>query len=182
MYNDRINTTIQKWRMGHSEELLNQSKTEILKDKLQIHSLKSLSLVSKRSTLPALLPTIYISLLGWFYPMCAALLGRYLIALASITSWEVQHNLGPTLIASCNDLSRPPTPFYVQTVMCCLGTRGSLKIQRKNPSLFLSLMCLKSAPFAWHCRVRQASWAGHWSPWVTLVAALFSCLPGADNP
>lgn len=131
-----------KWR---NWGIVRKCKTEILKDKLQIHSLKSISLVSKRFTLPALFPTIHISLLVWFYPMCAALLGRYLTALASITSWELQHNLGLTLTASCNDLSRPPALFYAETLMCCLGTealwkyKGRLHHVTKGSTIWMAL-------------------------------------------
>lgn len=52
------------------------------------------------SASPAWLPVTSISLLGWFYSLPAILLRKYLVALASLTPWRLQHNSGFTFTAA----------------------------------------------------------------------------------
>lgn len=68
---------------GHSEEMLDQSKRENQESKLS----KSCRLTSNvrrlRCLFPSSLSDCSTLLLGWFYSLLAALLGRYLMALVS---------------------------------------------------------------------------------------------------
>jgi hypothetical protein len=114
----RIYITIPKC---HGEEILDQSKTESQLGKLwtphlhvwcqsalQISNcfhpywllLADLAFTSKKNFI----------LLGWFYSLLAAFLGRYPMALTSLTSWGIQSNFNFT--ASCTSTWNPHMIFW----------------------------------------------------------------------
>lgn len=78
------------------------------------------------SALPALLHLIHFCLLDWLHP--AALLGRYLRALAPLTSWGIIHNPGSIFTVSCSSLSGTPhkdcpARYLAAAVLCKHGGR-----------------------------------------------------------
>jgi hypothetical protein len=122
-------------KMGDGGEILDKSNIKpcILQTPKPIAScLISKTLISKGSTPLALLPTIYISLMGWLIFLYAAFLDRYLRLLAFSTSQNLHSNPDFTFTASCE---KGPLFFFFfisffQELLCCLlsGLTHSLNL------------------------------------------------------
>ena len=111
---------------------------------------------------PTTLSFVDFFLLGWFYSLLAALLGRYPMTLASLTSWVLQGNPGFNFTASHNGLSTGPpfrdTPDTWLTLVAFFGHGGKFH----NP-LFLPLT-LKPEPHGQSCYVLLLTGARTWTP------------------
>lgn len=89
--------------------------------------------------------------------LCAALLGRYFMALASPTSQGLQYNPGSTITSSHNGLSRLQCRDSSDT---CLTSMAFLNLRRfHNPFPPIFFMALKPAPHGPHCQVLLPAWA-----------------------
>ena len=122
------------WARWHSEEKVDQSKTETQKGKL----LNPCSLVSdvKGGIHPSSFIVCSTLLSGWFYFLYATFPGRHPVALALPTSWHLWCNSGFIFLAPFSGLLGSP---YRTSLARCLSLWGPSFTVEEHPTDLLLL-------------------------------------------